>query len=112
MASAIRRRAILRVSSQAKQPDAHVSTRHGDGAELDRSSLTDRLRRDYITEHTANNTASYSTILNVSQEYHGTASLIVGYTQSTLIAHNEIGHVTYSGISLSCEYTSNRVCTK
>jgi hypothetical protein len=53
------------------------------------------------SKHTANNTASHNTILNVSQEYHGTASLIVGYTQRTLITHNELGHVSYSGISLS-----------
>ena len=54
-----------------------------------------------LSKQTANNTASGNTIMNVSQEYHGTASLIVGYTQSTLIEHNEIAHVSYSGVRTS-----------
>jgi hypothetical protein len=54
-----------------------------------------------LSKQTANNTASGNMIMNVSQEYHGTASLIVGYTQSTLIEHNEIAHVSYSGVRTS-----------
>ena len=50
---------------------------------------------------TVRNTVARNTIRNVSQEYHASAALVVGYAHSTTIQNNEIAHVSYSGISLS-----------
>jgi hypothetical protein len=51
--------------------------------------------------HTADNIVSRNIIHNVSQEYHASAALIIGYAKGTILTHNEIAHVSYSGISLS-----------
>jgi fibronectin type III domain protein len=37
---------------------------------------------------------------NIGAEYHGGIAIVVGYAQRTVIAHNQIDHVPYSGISI------------
>jgi len=53
--------------------------------------------QDNASLFTAANTVSGNTIVNVSQEYHGTAALIVGYATGTTLSHNLIANVSYSG---------------
>jgi hypothetical protein len=37
---------------------------------------------------------------NIGAEFHGGIGIVVGYAQRTVIAHNQIDHVPYSGISI------------
>jgi hypothetical protein len=39
-------------------------------------------------------------IYNVAAEFHGGIGIDVGYAQNTLIAHNQLDHLPYSGISM------------
>jgi hypothetical protein len=47
-----------------------------------------------------NHTIANNYISNVAAEYHGGVGVFVGYTGNTVIAHNEITHLPYSGVSI------------
>jgi hypothetical protein len=47
-----------------------------------------------------NNTIANNTIHDVCVEYKGGVGIFVGYTEGTLIAHNEISRLPYSGVSM------------
>ena len=64
--------------------------------------------QDNASLFTAANTVSGNTIVNVSQEYHGTAALIVGYATGTTLSHNLIANVSYSGTA--CPQLSSLGC--
>jgi hypothetical protein len=49
---------------------------------------------------THGNVLHNSTISRVAVEYHGSAGVLVGWATSTVISHNEIANLSYSGISL------------
>ena len=49
---------------------------------------------------THGNVLHNSTISSVAVEYHGSAGVLVGWATSTVISHNEISNLSYSGISL------------
>ena len=48
---------------------------------------------------TAGNVLRNSTITNVALEYHGSAGVLIGWSADTLISHNEIANMSYTGIS-------------
>jgi Fibronectin type III domain len=37
---------------------------------------------------------------DIAAEYHGGVAIVVGYAQRTIIAHNQIDHIPYAGISI------------
>jgi len=39
-------------------------------------------------------------IYNIGAEFHGAIGICIGYAQRTLVAHNQIDHVPYTGISI------------
>lgn len=49
---------------------------------------------------TADNRISNNHIYNIGAEFHGAIGICVGYAQRTVIQHNQIDHVPYSGISI------------
>ena len=49
---------------------------------------------------TRDNRIANNHIYNVAAEYHGGVGIDVGYAQRTTIAHNQLDHLPYSGISL------------
>jgi hypothetical protein len=55
-----------------------------------------------ITQHTTTtgNTVSHNVIIRAGQEYHDAVGIFVGYANSTLIEHNELRDLPYSGISV------------
>jgi hypothetical protein len=52
------------------------------------------------SELTRRNTVRDNHFSALPVEYHGGVGIFVGYAQDTLITHNQIDHVAYSGISL------------
>jgi hypothetical protein len=52
------------------------------------------------TQVTRDNRIVNNHIYNVAAEFHGGIGIDVGYTQRTLIQHNQIDHQPYSGISM------------
>jgi hypothetical protein len=49
---------------------------------------------------TSGNTIADNTIAHVGVDYHEAVGIWAGYTRTLTIAHNDIGHTPYSGISL------------
>lgn len=47
-----------------------------------------------------NNTFFNNLVLEVAIEYHGNVGIGAGYTKGTSIVHNELGYLTYAGISI------------
>lgn len=46
------------------------------------------------------NSVTFCVIDNVANEFHGNAGISVGYSRDTVLEHNDIGSLTYSGISI------------
>ncbi|MDG0791308.1 Ig-like domain-containing protein [Cohnella ginsengisoli] len=61
-------------------------------AEDHHPSVPDRLVKDNRIEN--------NVVTRAAQEYHGGVGIWVGYTENTLIAHNEVFDLPYSGISI------------
>ena len=61
--------------------------------------------QDNASLFTAANTVSGNTIVNVSQEYHGTAALIVGYATGTTLSHNLIANVSQIALEYAVAVT-------
>lgn len=59
-----------------------------------------------------NNTIANNYIHHVGLDYLGSVGLTVGYSQNTLIEHNEICHAPYSGISVGWGWTHDRNVSK
>jgi hypothetical protein len=52
------------------------------------------------SQATRNNQIFNNHIYNVAAEFHGGIGIDVGYAQNTVIAHNQLDHLPYSGISM------------
>jgi hypothetical protein len=92
----------------------------GAGLELGNGSQADRVQGGVFTDISANgielggvdlpdandaqatrnNQILNNHIYNVAAEFHGGVGIDVGYAQNTVIAHNQIDHLPYSGISM------------
>lgn len=46
------------------------------------------------------NELSFNTITTVAAEYHGNAGISIGYSRDSVVSHNTISNITYSGISI------------
>lgn len=68
----------------------------GNGLEL--ASVDAPLAPD--TEFATDNRVTNNLFRNVGAEYRGGIPIVVGYAKRTLIAHNQIDHVPYAGISM------------
>jgi len=51
-------------------------------------------------EFTSNNRIENNLFRNVGAEYRGGIGIVVGYARNTVIAHNELDHLPYAGISI------------
>jgi hypothetical protein len=60
---------------------------------------------------TSGDTASDNTIANVGVDYHDAVGVWGGYGRTVTIAHNDIGHTPYSGISLGWGWGWASSCT-
>jgi hypothetical protein len=49
---------------------------------------------------TVGNTISNSHIYDIGMEFHGAVGIFVGYAADTIISHNQLDHLPYTGISL------------
>jgi hypothetical protein len=49
---------------------------------------------------TSDNTIEDSHFYNVATEYHGGVGIDIGYARNSLVAHNQLDHLPYSGISV------------
>jgi hypothetical protein len=45
-------------------------------------------------------TAMDIVVYNIATEFHGGIGICVGYAQRTVVAHNQIDHLSYTGISM------------
>jgi hypothetical protein len=43
---------------------------------------------------------AHNTISRTSLEYRGSPGITAGYVRDTIIEHNEISHLSYSGVSI------------
>ncbi|HXF11253.1 MAG TPA: right-handed parallel beta-helix repeat-containing protein, partial [Desulfuromonadaceae bacterium] len=68
----------------------------GNGMELGDVTLPNAIGDDI----TRNNRIVNNHIYNIGAEFHGAIGICIGYAQHTLVAHNQIDHVPYSGISI------------
>ena len=59
-----------------------------------------------VSDTIANNYITY-----IGQEYYGACAIMAYYTDSILISHNEINHVSYGGISFGWGWTDGNVIT-
>ncbi|HEY5587489.1 MAG TPA: right-handed parallel beta-helix repeat-containing protein [Candidatus Paceibacterota bacterium] len=57
-------------------------------------------------------TVENNLIKNIAIEYEGCVGILVGYTEHTVITHNEIRHLPYTGISVGWGYHNNIVTGK
>ncbi|MFB8201125.1 hypothetical protein [Kitasatospora purpeofusca] len=51
-------------------------------------------------QHTDGNTVADNAVTRVGQDYEDAVGILVGYATDTTVAHNEIAHTPYTGISL------------
>src|SRR5436305_3646322 len=51
-------------------------------------------------DHTSGNAITNNHLYGLPVEYHGGVAIDVGYAERTLIAHNQIDHTAYTGISI------------
>ena len=64
-------------------------------------------------EHDRNNVVRNSIITHAAAEYSGAAGINVGYTVGTVLEHNDVGNLTYGGISVGWGWTRHEcaACT-
>jgi hypothetical protein len=53
-----------------------------------------------IAEFTSNNRIENNLFRNIGAEYRGGIAIVVGYARNTVIAHNQLDHLPYAGISM------------
>jgi hypothetical protein len=68
------------------------------GSAISIGSLNDSLASP--ENQTFNNSVSNNYITNVACEFRGCVGILVGYTKQTIVTHNEIRNLPYTGISL------------
>ena len=68
------------------------------GSAISIGSLNDSLSS--LENQTYNNSVSNNYISNVALEFRGCVGILVGYTKQTIITHNEIRNLPYTGISV------------
>lgn len=63
-------------------------------------------------DNVSDNIVGNNLITHVAEEYKGCVGILVGYTTHTIITHNEIRHLPYSGISVGWGYSFKIVAGK
>jgi hypothetical protein len=69
------------------------------GGGISIGEVDDYFQND-VSLMTSGDVVSDNTIANVGVDYHDAVGIWAGYTRAVTIAHNDIGHTPYSGISL------------
>ena len=69
----------------------------GNGLDLAGVDITEPAN---AAQHTSGNTIADNHFYNTSVEYHGGVAIDIGYAETTTVAHNQIDHLPYTGISV------------
>ncbi len=77
-----------------------ISDISSNGIMLGNTSVEDHHPTPTLTAVTKDNTISNNYIHDIGVEYKGAVGIWTGYTENTLIQHNEITNTPYSGISI------------
>lgn len=75
------------------------------GSAISVGNLKDRkpLPRDLVLDNRIEN----NLITHIAEEYKGCVGILIGYTEHTVVTHNELRHLPYSGISVGWGYDSS-----